>query len=260
MRPLRSTIEGFTAFRDAQTIDFEQLEPVRDHRADRRRQDEHPRRDHVRALRRGAANREPKGHRRRHLPGTGRAAVEFEFRVGAHGRHRVARRISRRQGQSVTLERQEGTEWVPVSTGGVTEANERIQQLIGLDFDGFTRAVILPQGEFHRFLKGETADRRKVLFSLLGVSYFQRMGALARAKCADLEAGVKRTEDLLREHYEEATTKHLKQLRRPPRPPPRPAQRSQQRSATRPTRQQSLPKRETGARAADGYVRDHWTC
>jgi exonuclease SbcC len=214
VRPLSLTIEGFTAFRERQEIDFEPLElfvitgPTGAGKT-----------SILDAIAFALYGEVPRIGSRKGTAdvislGTDRAAVEFEFRVGAHGRHRVARRISRRQGQSATLERQEGTDWVPVSTGGVTEANERIQELIGLDFDGFTRAVILPQGEFHRFLKGEISDRRKVLFSLLGVSYFQRMGALARAKCADLEAGVKRTDDLLREHYEEATEEHLGQLRR----------------------------------------------
>ncbi|MGO9954461.1 MAG: AAA family ATPase [Solirubrobacteraceae bacterium] len=214
MRPLSLMIEGFTAFRERQEINFEPLElfvitgPTGAGKT-----------SILDAIAFALYGEVPRIGSRKGTAdvislGTDRAAVEFEFRVGAYGRHRVARRISRRQGQSATLERQEGTEWVPVSTGGVTEANERIQELVGLDFDAFTRAVILPQGEFHRFLKGETADRRKVLFSLLGVSYFQRMGALARAKCADLEAGVKRTDDLLREHYVEATEEHLGQLRR----------------------------------------------
>lgn len=214
MRPLSLTIEGFTAFRERQEINFEPLElfvitgPTGAGKT-----------SILDAIAFALYGEVPRIGSRKGTAdvislGTDRAAVEFEFRIGAHCRHRVARRISRRQGQSATLERQEGTQWVPVSTGGISEANERIRELIGLDFDGFTRAVILPQGEFHRFLKGETADRRKVLFSLLGVSYFQRMGALARAKCADLEAGVKRTDGLLQEHYEEATEEHLGQLRR----------------------------------------------
>jgi exonuclease SbcC len=214
VRPLSLTIEGFTAFRERQEINFEPLElfvitgPTGAGKT-----------SILDAIAFALYGEVPRIGSRKGTTdvislGTDRAAVEFEFRVGTHGRHRVARRISRRQGQSATLERQEGTDWVPVSTGGVTDANERIQGLVGLDFDGFTRAVILPQGEFHRFLKGEAADRRKVLFSLLGVSYFQRMGALARAKCADLEAGVKRTDDLLQEHYAEATEEHLGQLRR----------------------------------------------
>jgi DNA repair protein SbcC/Rad50 len=214
VRPLSLTIEGFTAFRDRQEIDFRPLElfvitgPTGAGKT-----------SILDAIAFALYGEVPRIGSRRGTAdvislGTDRAAVEFEFTVGDHGRHRVARRISHRQGQSVTLERQEGEDWVPVSTGGVIDTNERIQELIGLDFDGFTRAVILPQGEFHRFLKGDTSERRKVLFSLLGVSYFQRMGQLARAKQADLEAGVKTIADLLEgDYYVDATEAHLRELR-----------------------------------------------
>ncbi|MGO9960906.1 MAG: AAA family ATPase [Solirubrobacteraceae bacterium] len=213
MRPLRLTIEGFTAFRERQEINFEGLElfvitgPTGAGKT-----------SILDAMAFALYGEVPRIGGSRGTAdvislGTDRAAVQFEFRVGERGRHRIARRISRRQGQSATLERQEGKDWVAVSISGVTEANQKIQELVGLDFDAFTRAVILPQGEFHRFLKGEAKDRRKVLFSLLGVSYFQRMGALARAKQGDLEAGVKRTEDLLEKHYADANQDHLEQLR-----------------------------------------------
>lgn len=212
MRPLRLTIEGFTAFRDRQEIDFEPLELFVITGATGAGKT-----SILDAMSFALYGRVPRiggtqGTSDVISLGTDRAAVDFEFRVGQTGRYRVARRISRRASQSVTLQRHEGVDWVPDPTGGVTDTNHRIEEIIGLDFDGFTRAVILPQGEFHRFLKGEAKDRRKVLFSLLGVSYFQRMGGLARSKQADLVAAVKRTEDLLAEHYAEATTAHLEEL------------------------------------------------
>lgn len=213
MRPLSLTIEGFTAFRDRQEIDFAPLElfvitgPTGAGKTSIL--------DAISFALYGEVPRIGSTHGTTDVIslGTDRATVQFEFQVGGERPHRVVRRISRRTSQTVTFERQEGEDWVPASTGGVKETNGAIQQLVGLDFDSFTRAVILPQGEFHRFLKGEVSERRKVLFSMLGVNYFQRMGRLARSKQQALEAGVEKTAALLEEHYADATAQHLDELR-----------------------------------------------
>ena len=49
----------------------------------------------------------------------------------------------------------------------IREANYRISAVVGLDFDGFTRAVFLPQGEFHEFLRGDAGKRRRLLSRLM---------------------------------------------------------------------------------------------
>jgi DNA repair protein SbcC/Rad50 len=213
VRPLSLTIEGFTTFRDRQEIDFAPLElfvitgPTGAGKTSIL--------DAISFALYGEVPRigGTQGTADVISLGTDRATVQFEFQVGGARPHRVVRRISRRTSQTVTFERMEGEDWVPASTGGVRDTNGAIQELVGLDFDGFTRAVILPQGEFHRFLKGEPSERRKVLFSLLGVNYFQRMGRLARSKQTELEAGVKKTAALLEEHYADATSEHLEELR-----------------------------------------------
>ena len=62
---LGSRSQGFTAFHDAPEGRLHEARPVRDHRADRRRQDEPARRDGARALRRRAADRHPGTERAR---------------------------------------------------------------------------------------------------------------------------------------------------------------------------------------------------
>jgi exonuclease SbcC len=213
VRPLSLAIEGFTAFRDRQEVDFAPLElfvitgPTGAGKTSIL--------DAISFALYGEVPRigSTRGTADVISLGTDRATVEFDFEVAGERPHRIVRRISRRTGQAVTFERQEGEDWVPASTGGVTDTNRHIQELVGLDFDGFTRAVILPQGEFHRFLKGDVSERRKVLFSLLGVNYFQRMGKLARSKQTALEAGVEKSAALLEEHYADATAEHLEELR-----------------------------------------------
>ena len=125
--------------------------------------------------------------------GAAQARIEFEFTIKDKGRFRVARRLNRKSPQSGTLERLDGDVWVSAcERSGVRECDRVLTELLGLDYDSFCKAVVLPQGEFHRFLKGDPAERRQVLVSLLGVSYFQRMGAIAREHHSDLSSKVER--------------------------------------------------------------------
>ena len=217
MRPLSLAIEGFTAFRERQEIDFEPLElfvitgptgagktSILDAMV-------------VRALRRGAADR-------RHSSGTsdvvslgdmtGRRPVRVLDRRQGPASSRSPRLAAgqRRPDRDSRTARGRAT-GCRLAEGGVRDCNQQIAELVGLDFDAFTRAVVLPQGEFHRFLKGDVAERRKVLFSLLGVSYFQRMAATAGTRRRALEAAVQRTEELLGEQYADATAEHLAELK-----------------------------------------------
>jgi len=215
VRPLRLAIDGFTAFREHEEVDFEPLElfvitgPTGAGKTSIL--------DAIAFSLYGEVPRlgGTKGTSDVVSLGKMLAHVEFEFSIQNKGRYKIARRLSRRpnQPQTLTFERWDGAAWVPECEGGVRESNKRIIEIVGLDFDAFTRAVLLPQGEFHRFLKGDIGERRKVLFSLLGVFYFQKMAALARNRRTVLEARVKRTEELLAEQYADATPEKVEALR-----------------------------------------------
>jgi len=62
--------------------------------------------------------------------------------------------------------------------------NARIQSVLGLDFDGFTRAVILRKARFDEFLRRDAAQRRKILIDLLrldaSVEMGRRLGSLRK--------------------------------------------------------------------------------
>ena len=100
------------------------------------------------------------------------------------------------------MERREGEDWTSeLDGGGVTAANRRIQEILRLDFDAFTRAVVLPQGEFQRFLSGDPAQRRKILVELLGLSSYEQMGAIARAKAESLKQAIETVQSVLEQQY-----------------------------------------------------------
>ena len=55
-------------------------------------------------------------------------------------------------------------------------AVKKVEQLIGLNFDQFTRAVLLAQHEFSAFLKASSDERAQLLECLTGTDKFSRLG------------------------------------------------------------------------------------
>ena len=214
MRPLSLQIEGFTAFRDRQVVDFEPLDlfvitgPTGAGKTSIL--------DAMVFALYGQVPRLGGKQGTADLISLGQveARVTFEFSITGKGRFRVARRLSRRAAQSATLEVLDGTGWAPACTGAVRECDRVLREQLGLDFDSFCKAVVLPQGEFHRFLKGDPKERRQVLVSLLGVSYFQKMGDLARSRRKDLAARVQSTEEIVAAQYADATRERVTELER----------------------------------------------
>lgn len=74
----------------------------------------------------------------------------------------------------------------------IREAEQKIEELLGLNYDRFLRSVLLAQGEFARFLKADANERAGLLESLTGTSIYSRLGKLAHEEAnrreADLQA------------------------------------------------------------------------
>jgi len=84
--------------------------------------------------------------------------------------------------------------------GTVREVDEAVTRLVGLAFDQFTTCVVLPQGEFARFLKEKPGRRQDLLVDLLGYELYERVGERARERAKDLRgearAATQRLEEL----------------------------------------------------------------
>ncbi len=111
-------------------------------------------------------------------------SVLFEFTVRGRG-YRVARRYP--GNTSTRLERLVDEQWVPVSDRAADVTRE-VETLLGMDYATFTRAIVLPQGDFDSFLRGDAKDRRAILSQLIGLGVYQRAGELARARAAQHRA------------------------------------------------------------------------
>lgn len=69
----------------------------------------------------------------------------------------------------------------------IPEAQSMITSFIGLTKEQFLQTVVLPQGQFARFLSAKSSDREKILRDIFGTQYFQDLqnAFIEEAKSAD---------------------------------------------------------------------------
>jgi exonuclease SbcC len=143
--------------------------------------------------------------------GADRMSVALDFRVGSSD-YRVTRQARRRGAGTAQLEQLgDGGNGRPLGEG-VREVNDKAQRIVGLSYDAFIQAVILPQGEFQRFLKSEPRERRDILSKILRFEIYERMRRLASDKSGTLDQAVKERQRRLDEDYCEATPQALDEL------------------------------------------------
>ncbi len=73
----------------------------------------------------------------------------------------------------LTVQRWDGGTWQPVSTR-IDEGSEYLRERLGLSAEQFCQVVLLPQGDFARFLRAEPEDRARLLRTLFDVGRFAR--------------------------------------------------------------------------------------
>jgi exonuclease SbcC len=122
----------------------------------------------------------------------GRDALSVCLDFEAQGvRYRVTRRVKRRgKGSPQTLatlaDVTQGPE-KPIADG-VRPVNEAVLKVLGLGYDDFIQTVILPQGDFARFLRAEPKGQREILQHLLRHEVFERMRDAAEDRRRDMDA------------------------------------------------------------------------
>ena len=76
------------------------------------------------------------------------------------------------QKPKVLLEELVGGTWTTLSTA-FREAGDEIAELVGMSADQFFQVVLLPQGEFAKFLRADSGDRAKLLEKLFGTGLYR---------------------------------------------------------------------------------------
>ncbi|MEO5842535.1 MAG: SMC family ATPase [Acidimicrobiales bacterium] len=75
-----------------------------------------------------------------------------------------------------------------VLASGGPELTDRITELLGLSFEHFTRCVVLPQGQFAKFLHDRPKDRQELLKNLLDITVYERVASAARDRAKEAKA------------------------------------------------------------------------
>jgi exonuclease SbcC len=209
VRPIRLEVEGFTSFREKQSIDFSGLDlfaitgPTGSGKSSLI--------DALVFALYGQVPRVGDDYKQLISHGAERLNVLLEFEVGrSRLRYRVARTARPAGASKQRLERVEGAEAQPLADKA-REIRSHIEQILGLDYDGFTRAVVLPQGQFDEFLKGEPKERRKILVSLLNLGIYDAVQRLANQKNADARKETAFIAEQLERDFADATRETLEE-------------------------------------------------
>ncbi len=209
MRPIRLEIQGFTSFRERSELRFSELDlfaitgPTGAGKSSLL--------DAMTFALYGRTARLGKSGTARELVSLGctSMSVALEFHA-AHETYRVHRGLKSGSVKGQLAKKSAEGEWVS-EAGALKEMDIAIRRIVGLDFEGFTRAVILPQGKFDDFLRGDVKQRRGVLKDLLNLEHLESMMQKANAKANGFSIKVQAIESQVDENANEDARKQLEQ-------------------------------------------------
>ena len=123
------------------------------------------------------------------LVAAGAADMSVQLEFSSHTlTYRVERR-HRRQGKSgnTTLDFQmrDGERWRPLNGQTVSETNRKIIETIRLDYETFINSAFLVQGKADLFVSQTSAERKRILGEILGLSVYDNYAERARGMARD---------------------------------------------------------------------------
>ncbi|WP_036480156.1 AAA family ATPase [Myxosarcina sp. GI1] len=170
MRPIKLTVEGFTSFRTKQELDFTELDLFAITGATGAGKS-----SLLDAITYALYEKVPgKVTRKADIPelvsqGEQSLKVSFQFQL-KQTEYKITRSWKDRRSGTKTnflLDHLEQGQW--------QRCDRSVEDILGMDFDTFTRVIVLPQGQFDEFLKGSAAKRREILRNLGGLNIFEEM-------------------------------------------------------------------------------------
>jgi exonuclease SbcC len=209
VRPLRLEVEGFTSFKAKVALDFSKLDLFAITGATGAGKSSLI--DALVFALYGQVPRVGDDYKQLISHGAEGLSVLLEFAAGGEV-YRVVRTARPTASSQQRLEKLAAKEWEPIADRA-REIKARVEEILGLDYEGFTRAVVLPQGQFDAFLKGEPKERRKILVALLGLGVYDDMLKLANQKGAAARQEASFLAETLTRDFADATEETLEQRR-----------------------------------------------
>ncbi|MGI5153167.1 AAA family ATPase [Plantactinospora sp. CA-294935] len=214
MRPLRLDLAGFTAFRDATTVDFTDADffalvgPTGSGKSSVL--------DAICFALYGTVPRwgGARGIANALAPSAAEARVRLVFESA--GARYVATRVVRRDSRGNVKTGNAGLQLMPpgfdvtkldtglspedlgeVVAGTPAEMDEAVLEAVGLPYEQFTSCVLLPQGQFADFLHAKPATRQQILVNLLGLGVYEEVQKRATARAARADAALEAVDRVL---------------------------------------------------------------
>ncbi|MCD6355640.1 MAG: SMC family ATPase, partial [Anaerolineaceae bacterium] len=198
MIPEKLTLSGFLSYRDAVTIDFSQIK--------------------VACI--SGANGAGKssifdaiiwalfGKARRNddaliYNGMESCRVVYEFKY-ENTRYRIERSKRRAKGTVLEFQVQAGDgSWKPLTEAGIRATEERIRDILRLDYDTFVNASFFLQGKADMFAVQPPGKRKEILSSILGLEVWETYREEAARRRREVQQNVKVQQSILAEVVDE---------------------------------------------------------
>ncbi len=123
------------------------------------------------------------------------ARVSFEFSIDDETYTAV--RLVQRKGSGASTDEARLQRGDDVLASGADDVTKAVTALIGLSYEHFTKAVVLPQGAFADFLTDRPSDRQALLRALLDLGLFEQVKVLANERAAVSRARIEGMEESL---------------------------------------------------------------
>lgn len=172
MRPLKLRIEGFGAYAEPQEISFDDVELFAI-----TGQTGSGKSTLLDAMTYALYKATPRigstGLKDLKHPQADSAKVELTFALGDQT-WRVVRVVGKENQNRLEFLLQSDWKTHP-SSEKVRELDAKLAEILGMDYETFTRAILLPQGQFDLFLRGSPKERRETLIKLYGLESLKAM-------------------------------------------------------------------------------------
>lgn len=140
-----------------------------------------------------------------HAPADLRTVVSLDFALGGTS-YRIVRKAefdrprlkgegTVREAATADLYRLEQGEEVEKVASGWEKVNKASESLLKLGLKQFTQVIILPQGQFRRFLSGTSGEREKILEILFRTTRYKKIQENLDARASAIAKGFKSQED-----------------------------------------------------------------
>lgn len=183
MRPLELQIEGFTSFRQYTTLDFADLNLFAITGSNGAGKSSLL--DAITFALYGNTNKLG-GRQLDALISQGASSLFVSFRFEVRQIEYRAVRTRSGKKSNFSLEERRQNDWILLEDSE-RKMTERVESLLRMDFKTFTRVILLPQGSFDEFLKGDGSTRRKILVQLAGIEIYEEMRKEAVQQNKDLK-------------------------------------------------------------------------